>query len=120
MPSGKSRRIASRQAQLSGRSRHTRSRGPTGIPLPRNPEGSGQTIATLDGSGAEAATAAGGRAQPGAPAAARRPQPLRPGRARSGLYVTPPEAYFGREMRRIAVVLGVMLGLLAVLTFVLK
>ncbi|MBI4197579.1 MAG: hypothetical protein HY533_00525 [Chloroflexi bacterium] len=120
MPSSKSRRIASRQAQLSGRSRHARSRGPTGIPLPRSPEEMGQSIATLDGPGAEATTAAERPAQTGVQPTARRPQPVRPGRPRSGLYVMPPETYFGREMRRIAIILSVMLGLLVVLTIVLK
>ncbi|MBI4311094.1 MAG: hypothetical protein HY681_04860 [Chloroflexi bacterium] len=107
MPANRSKRIASRQAQLSGRARHVRTHGPSGIPGPIGPGGDGQPIAA-----ASASRPDGSSSQAPVPVA-------RGARPRTG-YVMPPEAYFGREMRKIGIVIAFILVVLAALTIVLK
>lgn len=120
MPANKSKRIASRQAQLSGRSRHTRPHGPSGIPQAGAPD---QTSSSQ----AQTTTSAVGATPPTEPAtqpAPRRQTPTPTARTgssrRSNPYILPPEVFFGREMRRIGIVVGSILALLVVLTFLLR
>lgn len=116
MPANKSKRAASRQAQLRDRSRHNRGHGPSGIPLPYTPEDNMQGIAVADGVRTDGAPGAA----PASPFSARRVQGTRQPRGRYGVNVLPPQAYFGREMRRIAIVVALITALLITLTLILK
>ncbi len=120
MPLNKSKRMAARQAQLSGRSRHARSHGPSGIPLPYAQGGDGQGVATVDSPRAESAAVVGAARQAPQQGVARQGQTSRPGRARVGGYVLPPQAYFGAEMRHIGITLAFILAVLIILTIWLR
>ena len=118
---GKARRIASRQAQLSGRKRQQR--GPSGIPNP-TPVGTGaddrEVDATLpEATGATAAIPVGAPPRPG-PATAR-PTPAtplaRPLRARGERPST--YNYIGSELRRIVIMGGCVVAIIIVLGIVL-
>ena len=116
----KSRRMASRQAQLSGRAKRVRSHGPAGIPTTkpaspaREPRGHDWTPAEARSSGAmspqEAAAPGTSRLAPIAP-----PRP----RGRS-LQVKPIETFFVPELRRIGMTSAVIFAILAILVFVLR
>lgn len=119
MPANKSRRAASRQAQLSGKGKHARPRGPSLTPSQRGVPGEGQGVATLEGPGVASPSAPA--AQPQIPAYRRAPPAARPVRTRAGaIQVLPPHVYFRREVRRIGIVIGVVLIVLVVLTFRLR
>lgn len=120
MPSKKSRRVASRQAQLSGRSRRNRSRGPATVPSKRAKDAEPHTEAA---SSAEQAWIQGDTApsahttQPAASAQA----PRRSSRTRTrGAAVMPAETYFRAELMRIGVFLALILIILGGLTIVLR
>ncbi len=119
---GKARRVASRQAQLNQR-RKKQQRGPRGIPVAQpvvSPE-DGQAdlgVATQIPESAAPTSAPSPRAQP-TPAAARTGPAtgsLAPSRVRRE-YTTSTN-YIGAELRRILVMAGVVLVVLAALTFV--
>ncbi len=118
----KSRRTAARQAQLSGRARRERPHGPTGIP-----EGIGTTPSVASGPGdesqviAEAKTASGGVAASRSTAPSSRVAAVAASQPRGrGLQVAPIETYFAPEIRRIALMTGAILVILAVLVFLLR
>ena len=119
---GKARRVASRQAQLNQR-RKKQQRGPRGIPVAEpaaSPE-DGQAdlgVATQEPELAASTPASPPRAQP-SPAAGRTgaaTRSLSPSRARREY--TSSTNYIGAELRRILVMAGVVLIVLAALTFV--
>lgn len=116
----KSRRVAARQAQLSGRAKRERPHGPAGIPAARpsvQAEGAGST----GGDSAERQPSSRRRAQQtpvmeptNSPmAAAARPR----GRAPQ---LPPIETYFVPELRRIGLASAVIFIILLVLMFVLR
>ena len=125
---GKSRRVASRQGELSRRRKRTQ-RGPSGIPAVRSPGAPGGSTAAMEavavGAAAGAsATAAPPESAPAAPATSGRPgtssgaaQSRGPVRARGER----PAAYnyVGAELRRIGILSVVALGALIGLAFVL-
>lgn len=122
---GKSRRVASRQGELSRRRKRAQ-RGPSGIPAGRaaGPTGGGTATAEAVAVGAAAGTADSApgatAAAPAAPAAAgrsRAAQARGTGRVRGER----PAAYnyVGAELRRIGILSMVALGALIGLTFVL-
>ena len=125
---GKSRRVASRQGELSRRRKRTQ-RGPSGIPAVRSPGapgGSAAMEAVAVGAAAGAATSAPPESAPApaAPATSGRPgatagaaQSRGPVRARGER----PAAYnyVGAELRRIGILSVVALGALIGLAFVL-
>lgn len=108
----KSRKVASRQARLSGRSRRTRTHGPSGIPSVAEPppdEVSGDGEAAPEGQpqtdeASEAAQAETVRVAPS-------PVPRSRGRA---VQAKPIEAYFRREMLHIGIASAVVFIVLAV------
>jgi hypothetical protein len=113
----KSKRIASRQAQLSGRSKRTRSHGPSGIPL----TSAAENISSSSKTAADSAVAmeeprAVVRAEAGAPAIA---QPRTPRLRSRGIQVKPVETYFFPEVRRIGIASGIVFAILIALVFVL-
>lgn len=119
---GKSRRVASRQGELSRRRKRTQ-RGPSGIPVaaaarPVAPAGGAAATAEamVAGGGGAPAPAASVAGQPAAAQSAAAPY-RRPGRARGER----PAAYnyVGAEVRRIGILSGVVLAALIGLAFVL-
>ena len=116
----KSKRIAVRHAQLSGRAKRVRPHGPSGIPtrapepsVSKPPDEDGVSFETLlEEPAAEPHRAPHDRtvAEPLTPS----PRPRRRGMARPS-----PALYFKPEMRRIAVVSGLIFAILTVLIFVL-
>ncbi len=113
----KSKRVASRQAQLSGRSKRTRSHGPSGIPVTASPqEGSSSSRAAVDSAVAVAEPKAVVRAEAGAPPVA---QPRTPRSRSRGIQVKPVEAYFVPEIRRIGIASGIVIAILIAMVFVL-
>ena len=120
MPANKSRRMATRQAELSGRSTRRRGHGPSGIPLPYASGDEGQAVAALEGAPADASGAAPVRqtaTQPGQ----RQGLAGRTGRARAGGgYVLPPQAYFAKEVLRIGITLSIIVAILIALTLWLR
>ena len=109
----KSKRVASRQAQLSGRSKRTRSHGPSGIPETTSAESgssSSRTAVAVEEPQAVVKTDAS------APAIA---QPRTPRLRSRGIQVKPVEAYFIPEIRRIGIASGVVVAILIALVFVL-
>ncbi len=116
----KSKRIAVRHAQLSGRARRMRPHGPSGIPT-KAPEPSVSKPSDEDGVFTEALLEEpaaephrtprdGTVAEPVTPS----PRPRRRGMARPS-----PALYFKSEIRRIAVASGIIFAMLTVLIFVL-
>ena len=116
----KSKPIAVRHAQLSGRARRVRSHGPSGIPtkapgpsVSKPSDEDGVSIETLlEEPAAEPYRSPrdGTVTEPLSPS----PRPRRRGMARPS-----PAVYFKSEMRRIAVASGLIFALLTVLIFVL-
>jgi len=111
----KSRKVASRQARLSGRSRRTRTHGPSGIPTVAEPladEVSGDGEAAPEGQQlldeAEAVQAAAP-----APATVHRPRTR-------GIQTRPIETYFRKEMLHIGIASVVVFAVLAVVAVVLS
>ena len=126
---GKSRRVASRQGELSRRRKRTQ-RGPSGIPAVRSPGAPGGSAAAMEAVAVGAAAGASATAAPpesapasAAPATSGRPvvtaaqQSRGPVRARGER----PAAYnyVGAELRRIGILSVVALGALIGLAFVL-
>ena len=121
----KSKRVAARQAQLSGRGRRVRRHGPSGFvqrsPLSTPPE----QVAEDDGAPerAEPTTAVETQAtvpQRTEPAAAR-VTPAAPARSRRRAATTlSPMPYFKPEILRIGVITSIIVAILAVLTVVLQ
>ena len=113
----KSKRVASRQAQLSGRSKRTRSHGPSGIPATTSPESGSSSSRTAERSAvAVEEPRAVARAESGAPAIA---QPRTPRLRSRGIQVKPIETYFFPEIRRIGIASGIVFAILIALVFVL-
>ena len=115
----KSKRIASRQAQLSGRSKRTRTHGPTGIPItPARQDGRSQEEAGAkdEGQAAEASSQEAVATQE-----VSRPAPSATPRSRGrAIQAKPVEAYFNSELKRIGLTsLGVfvILVVLVVISF---
>ena len=111
----KSRKVASRQARLSGRSRRIRTHGPSGIPTvaePLSDEVSGDGEAAPEGQQlldeAEAVQAAAP-----APATVHRPRTR-------GIQTRPIETYFRKEMLHIGIASVVVFAVLAVVAVVLS
>ena len=113
----KSKRVASRQAQLSGRSKRTRPHGPSGIPVTTAPQdGSSSSRTARDSAVAVAEAQALVKTEASAPTIAQTRTP----RSRSrGVQVKPVETYFLPEIRRIGIVSGIMFAILIALVFVL-
>jgi len=115
----KSRRMASRQAQLSGRAKRVRSHGPAGIPATkpaspaREPRGHDWTPAEAQPSGAISPQEAAAGTSRLAPRAPTRPRGRSP-------QVKPIETFFVPELRRIGVTSAVIFAILAILVFVLR
>ena len=126
---GKSRRVASRQGELSRR-RKRNQRGPSGVPAaPARPDqdsGNGVAVATANATTADAAVE-NGNAQQGqavavaAPAAAASPAPAPQPRAQGRTRGERPAAYnyVGAELRRIGVLATVVVAALVALSVVL-
>ena len=111
---GKSRRVASRQAQLS-RQRRRQSRGPSGIPatpqgMAVGPQPSDGVDARVQGSMASAPARLGG-SSPSVPAGS--------GSARARAERSVTYNYIGAEFRRILILSGVVLAALIVLAILL-
>ena len=105
---GKSRRAAARQTQL-GQRKKRQTRSPSEIPdTPRPP----QVRQAVDGSGALSTPPDAGRPQPTAPA---RPFQGRQAEPRRTVY-----QYIGPEIKRILSLSAVILGIIVVLSFVLR
>ncbi|MSQ22232.1 MAG: hypothetical protein EXR53_02855 [Dehalococcoidia bacterium] len=115
----KSRRVAVRQAQLSGRAKRERSHGPAGVPAIR-------PSAQSTGPGDDGDTAGRQhyeRAPVQEPQGQESPRftPASAARARGRTPQLPPiETYFAPELRRIGVGMGVVAIILVVLKFVLQ
>jgi len=119
----KSKRIASRQAQLSGRGRRVRRHGPQGFASQTSPSShpaptSGGGVGTSPGQTAEAAEIS-------APARHHTELPNTPSaptgmiRARHKVTAVSPAPYFKPEIVRIAVITAIILAILATLTIAL-
>ena len=120
MPSGKSRKIAARQAQLSGRSKRNRPRGASGTPLVRNSEASPNRQFSVTQESPVSEDVSGNESSQVVTEHPETQSHTRPGRRLSRLaQPLPIETYFVREMRRIATVVILIGGILAALTFVL-
>ncbi len=118
----KSKRVAARQAQLSGRGRRARRHGPSGLvpqsppPTPSAPatEDSGATDPAGPSAAAEARLPTHQQAEPAATPAA----PVR-SRRRAAAALSP-VPYFKPEMVRIGVITAIIFAILAVLTIALQ
>ena len=123
---GKSRRVASRQGELSRRRKRTQ-RGPSGIPAVRSPGAPGGSAAAMEavavGAAAGAATSAPPESAPAptAPATSGRPGAAQQSRGPVRARGERPAAYnyVGAELRRIGILSVVALGALIGLAFVL-
>ncbi len=114
----KSRRVASRQARLSGRSRRTRTHGPSGIPTevePQPDEASADGVAEPEAQPLTDETSEAVQAE--TPRAA--PVPVPRSRARA-VQARPIETYFRREMLHIGIASVVVFAVLAVVAVVLS
>ena len=113
----KSKRVASRQAQLSGRSKRLRTHGPTGIPItpPRHDEHpQEEVIAKDEGEATDIISQETVAVQE-----VSRPTPSRTPRSRGrAIQAKPIETYFSSELRRIGLTSLVAFGILTVLIFV--
>lgn len=114
----KSKRVAARHAELSGRAKRIRPHGPAGIPSARpgapapGPRGDGWVSEGGSGAGVAQKTPRADSSTAGiAPVARAR------GRAVPAM---PAETYFKPELRRIALAASVVLAILGVLVFVLR
>ena len=109
----KSKRVASRQAQLSGRSKRLRTHGPTGIPItPEHPQE--EVIAKDEGEATDIISQETVAVQE-----VSRPTPSRTPRSRGRtIQAKPIERYFSSELRRIGLTSLVAFGILTVLIFV--
>lgn len=113
----KSKRVASRQAQLSGRSKRLRTHGPTGIPVTpaRQDEQSQEVSKAMDEDQATEILPQ----EAVAVQEVSRPTPSRTPRARGrAIQAKPIETYFSPELRRIGLTSLVAFGILTVLIFV--
>jgi len=114
----KSRRVASRQAQLSGRSKRARAHGPAGIPATKPPspdsEPRGDDWTPTRPQSPDQALV---REAPEAFRPASSPPPRSRGRTPQA---RPIESYFFPELRRIGVASAVIGAILVVLVFVLR
>lgn len=116
----KSRRVASRQAQLSGRSKRVRTHGPAGIPATESPS---LALEPRAHGWAPAETRPSSQTAPQGPAALQTSRPtLAPAPRPRGRIVQlrPTESYFGPELRRIGMTTAVIFAILVVLVFVLR
>ena len=113
----KSKKVASRQAQLSGRAKRTRSHGPSGIPVTSAAENiSSSSKTAADSAVAVAEPRAAARTEASTPAVAQTRTP----RSRSrGIQVKPVEAYFVSEVRRIGIASAIVFAILVAMVFVL-
>ena len=116
----KSKRVAARQAQLSGRAKRVRTRGPAGIPEAKSPPSDRQTHA-VSWPEAEAQLLPGRAPVEASPPVGLRSTPTPSPRARTrSLQARPIETYIVPELRRIGVTTGVIFVIMAVLVFVLQ
>ena len=118
---GKSRRVASRQAQLNQR-RKRQQRGPRGIPTditPPRPE-NGQPSDDVAAQAMESTAAVAASPQPSPSAPAERSSPVtRPvGNPRARRETVSAGNYIGAELRRILVMASVVFGVIIVLAIV--
>ena len=119
----KSKRVASRQAQLSGRGRRARPHGPSGIPTkqPAPPvskplsEDGAATEATIEPTAIESPPAFRQQTEASAPP----PPPTQRPRSRAATHLSA-AAFFKTEIRRIGLVSGLVFGILIILAFVLQ
>ena len=116
----KSRRIAARQAQLSGRGRRLRSHGPAGTPSAAPV----QPASGPDRAGEDEPTEGLATQEPISHTTAERevaqPRPVRAPRARArGVQVAPIETFFVPELRRIGIAFTVVVATLIALIVVL-
>ena len=110
----KSKKIAARQAQLRGRSKKSRSHGPSGIPIADTSESKITVsepigISTLTQEVAEESTH-----EPSPPILEAKQRRVR---AR-GIQIKPIETYFAQEMRRIAIISSGIFAILVALMFI--
>jgi hypothetical protein len=110
---GKSRRVASRQAQLS-RQRRRQSRGPSGIPATRQ----GTAVGPQPSDGVDARVQGSVGSAPAAPRSSP-PVPAGSGSARARAERSVTYNYIGTEFRRILILSGVVLAALIVLAILL-
>lgn len=116
----KSRRVASRQAQLSGRAKRVRTHGPAGIPA-TNPPSPAPEPRTRGWAPAE--TRPSSQTAPQGPAAPQTSRPtLAPAPRPRGrvAQLRPTESYFVPELRRIGMTTAVIFAILVILVFVLR
>ena len=118
----KSKRVAARQAQLSGRGRRARRHGPPGL-VPQSPPPAPSAPATedseaLDTAGPSAAAEAQLPTHEQAEPAATPAAPVRS--RRRAATVLSPAPYFKPEMVRIGVVSAIIFAILAILTIALQ
>lgn len=110
----KSRRVASRQAQLSGRSKRVRTHGPAGIPATESPSPAQEPRAH---GWAQAEPRPSSETAPQTP----RPTPATAPRARGRIAQRrPAESYFVPELRRIGMTTAVIFAILVILVLVLR
>ena len=113
----KSKRVASRQAQLSGRSKRLRTHGPTGIPITpvrQDEHSQEEAIAKDEGQATEVLSQEAVAVQE-----VSRPTPSRTPRSRGrAIQAKPIETYFRPELRRIGLTSLVAFGILTVLIVV--
>ena len=115
----KSRRMASRQAQLSGRAKRVRSHGPAGIPATK-PASPARESRGHDWTPTEARPSGTTSPQEAAPGTSRL-APIAPPRPRGrSPQVKPIETFFLPELRRIGMTSAVIFAILAIRVFVLR
>lgn len=105
----KSRRVASRQARLSGRSRRTRTHGPSGIPTVAEPQ---PEETSADEAAEPEAQSLTGETSEAVQAETPRPAPVPRSRARA-VQARPSETYFRKEMLHIGIAAVVVFAALA-------
>ncbi len=116
----KSQRVASRQAQLSGRAKRERTHGPAGVPA-TNPSTQASGAAGEGGASVERQRFTHATAQDAQPQESQRFTPGAGARPHGRMPQLPPiETYFAPELRRIGLVIGVVAVVLVVLIFVLR
>lgn len=112
----KSRKVASRQARLSGRSRRTRTHGPSGIPAVAEPQ---PEETSADGDAEQDVQPLSD--EPPAPVQAETPRVAPVPRSRSRtVQVRPIETYFRKEMLHISIAAVVVFAVLAVVAVALS
>ncbi|MEE8442579.1 MAG: hypothetical protein V3S37_02415 [Dehalococcoidia bacterium] len=116
----KSKRIASRQAQLSGRARRVRTHGPAGIPAAGTPSSAPEPRPQSWAQAEADPSSETDFHEPPAPETPR-PTPAAASRSRGRFAQSKPtETYFVPELRRIGMTSVVIFAILAVLVFVLR